>query len=280
MSDVVLPHEVSTSFRSLEEFRAFLERNSNTVLAAEARDNIADLIRQHGCREPLTERQIRPFELSSSGGLREGLTFDGIGSRVRGVMLCIEEIIAQQQLSSPRIYAAEGLTAFALRMRGLYPRFLGSEFTSDPTRKEWMYPIPCEDLQNLSMPDGSFDIVSTNEVLEHVPSIDAALAEIARVLSPGGWHIGTVPFLFFAVHGQRRAMLTDQGDLIHLLEPEYHGDPMNDGGALVFELPGWDIIERARKAGFRDAFIRFVMSKQHGVIAENIGGVLAFCCQK
>ena len=195
-------------------------------------------------------------------------------------MLCMEDVINGQQLASPRIYAAEGLTAFAMRMRGLYPRFLGSEFTFDQVRKEWMYPIPLEDLQNLSLPDGAFDIVSTNEVLEHVPSIDSALEEIARVLRPGGWHIGTVPFYYFYENGERRAILDGDGNIVHLLEPQYHGDPMNEGGVLVFEIPAWDIIERAHRAGFKDAFMRFVVSARHGAVAEHIGGILVLCCEK
>lgn len=77
-----------------------------------------------------------------------------------------------------------------------------------------------------------------------------------------------------------RAALIAHGGLIHHMEPQYHGDPMNEGGVLVFELPGWDLITRARAAGFRDAFMRFTISTEHGVLSEHIGGVLVFCCQK
>ena len=272
--------EVDVAIRSLDEFRAFLEANREVLLNEKAHEELGHQIRQTGCREPLTGREIAPFEMSNDGGLREGLAFNAISSRVRAVMLCMEDVINRQQLASPRIYAAEGLTAFAMRMRGLYPRFLGSEFTFDQVRKEWMYPIPLEDLQNLSLPDGAFDIVSTNEVLEHVPSIDSALEEIARVLRPGGWHIGTVPFYYFYEKGERRAILDGYGDIVHLLEPQYHGDPMNEGGVLVFEIPAWDIIERAHRAGFKDAFMRFVVSARHGAAAEHIGGIPVLCCEK
>ena len=53
-----------------------------------------------------------------------------------------------------------------------------------------------------------------------------------------------------------------------------------EGGALVFELTGWDIIARAQAAGFRDAFMRFMISAEHGVLSEHIGGVLILGCQK
>ncbi|MEY4850443.1 MAG: hypothetical protein RLZZ331_1447 [Pseudomonadota bacterium] len=271
--------ELSIDIRSLAEFRAALD-NHHDLLAADAVNRLGARILATGCREPLTDRRILPFELEPGSGWREGLASGGLSSRVRGVMRCMEKVIVDQALTSPRIYAAEGLTAFALTMRGLYPRFLGSEFTTSPERMQWMYPIPCEDLQALSMPDDSFDLVSTNEVLEHVPDIDKALKEMHRVLKSGGWHFGTVPFLFFEETGQVRATLDAQGGLIHHMEPQYHGDPMNEGGVLVFELPGWDLITRARAAGFRDAFMRCMISAEHGVLSEHIGGVLIFCCQK
>lgn len=271
--------EFSIDIRSLGEFERALAQH-HALLAPNSVDAIGAHILSHGCREPLTGQQIAPEQLEPGAGWREGLAYAGISSRVRAVMLCMEQQIVAQSLTSPRIYAAEALTAFAMRLRGLYPRFLGSEYTQSDDQRAWLYPIPCEDLQALSMADGMFDLVSSNEVLEHVPSIDEALKELARVLRPGGWHFGTVPFRFFDEKSQRRAMLSDTGELVHLMEPEYHGDPMNSGGVLVFELPAWDLIPRALDAGFSDAFMRLMISSENGVLAEHIGGVLVFCCQK
>lgn len=49
------------------------------------------------------------------------------------------------------------------------------------------------DAARLPFPDASFDRVICSEVLEHVPDPDAALAEIARVLKPGGRFALSVP---------------------------------------------------------------------------------------
>lgn len=130
------------------------------------------------------------------------------------------------------------------------------------------------------MPSNSFDLVSTNEVLEHVPSLDLAFAEIHRVLVPGGMHFGTLPFKYSSEKGEVRATLDCHGQIIHHMEAQYHGDPMNESGALMFELPGWDIIARARAAGFQDVFMRLMISAEHGVVAEHSGGVLVLCCRK
>jgi SAM-dependent methyltransferase len=49
------------------------------------------------------------------------------------------------------------------------------------------------DALNLPFPDGEFDRVVAAEVLEHIPDDEAAIAELARVLRPGGTMAVTVP---------------------------------------------------------------------------------------
>jgi SAM-dependent methyltransferase len=44
--------------------------------------------------------------------------------------------------------------------------------------------------------DGSFDAVLSTSVFEHVDDIDAAVAEVARTLRPGGRFVITMPFLY------------------------------------------------------------------------------------
>jgi SAM-dependent methyltransferase len=42
------------------------------------------------------------------------------------------------------------------------------------------------DIQSLPFPDAAFDCAVANRVLYHLPDLDKGLAEVARVLSPGG----------------------------------------------------------------------------------------------
>jgi SAM-dependent methyltransferase len=49
------------------------------------------------------------------------------------------------------------------------------------------------DAGRLPYADDSFDVVICSEVLEHLPDVDAALSEIARITKPGGKFACSVP---------------------------------------------------------------------------------------
>ena len=46
----------------------------------------------------------------------------------------------------------------------------------------------CENLEELTFDDNTFDLVITQDVLEHVLNPGKAFKEICRVLKPGGAH--------------------------------------------------------------------------------------------
>jgi SAM-dependent methyltransferase len=53
--------------------------------------------------------------------------------------------------------------------------------------------VVCGDVEAMPFPDGAFGTVVCTEVLEHIPDPEKALAEIRRVLVPGGTLVGSVP---------------------------------------------------------------------------------------
>jgi SAM-dependent methyltransferase len=109
--------------------------------------------------------------------------------------------------------------------------------------------VPCEDLMRLSYPDRSFDYVLTSDTLEHVPDFDRAMAEIRRILKPGGKHIFNIPVIWNRPTRQRAEMI--DGKLKHSLPPSYHAGPQpNRDDYLVFSEFGGDVVERIERARF------------------------------
>ncbi len=53
--------------------------------------------------------------------------------------------------------------------------------------------LPNQDIQELSLPDDSYDLILCNHVLEHVPDDKKALKELYRILKPGGRLLLTIP---------------------------------------------------------------------------------------
>ena len=99
-----------------------------------------------------------------------------------------------------------------------------------------------ENLQAQTFGDETFDIVVTQDVFEHLMQPDRAAREIARTLRPGGAHIFTVPLANGKKKSSRRAVMID-GALVHVAEPQYHGNPMADDGSLVTIDWGEDIMD-------------------------------------
>lgn len=154
------------------------------------------------------------------------------------------------------------LEVYELSARGpLFGYFQGrtgaltaSEFFHDVTPGTVRDGVQCQDVQCLTFPDASFDLCTSTEVFEHVPDDSRGFAEILRVLKPGGLFVFSVPL---SGEGKtvERAQLTPEGEVIHLLPPEYHGDPISNSGILAFRNYGRDIIERLTIAGFSKAEI-------------------------
>ena len=92
------------------------------------------------------------------------------------------------------------------------------------------------DLQNMDLPDDSVDVIVCAHVLEHVPDTDKALAELRRVVAPGGHLLLQVPVL--------------QPRTAQPPEPEYH-----DNDTRVFWRFGVDLTARVRNAGFDTALL-------------------------
>jgi SAM-dependent methyltransferase len=126
----------------------------------------------------------------------------------------------------------------------------------------------CQDLERLTFADDSIDILVTEDVLEHVRRPDVAFAEIARVLSPGGRHIFTIPFR--PEHATLVRIDTTGNEDVHLLPAEYHGDPVR-GRILAYRTFGYDLFPQLERHGFRT---RWLVAGRHesrmGIFDSNV----------
>jgi hypothetical protein len=87
------------------------------------------------------------------------------------------------------------------------------------------------DLQQIDLDDAALDLVLTAHVLEHVPETDRAIAELFRVIAPGGRMYLQIPLT--------------RGETAVPTTPEFHAD-----NTPVFFNFGWDLTEQLRAVGF------------------------------
>jgi SAM-dependent methyltransferase len=95
---------------------------------------------------------------------------------------------------------------------------LGTEFSDDAcrfAREVLKIPVKVGTLSELNFPDASFDVVVMWHVLEHVSDPRPTLAEVARILKPGGFFMVAVPDF-----GSPEAQLTKAG-WFHLDVPRH-----------------------------------------------------------
>jgi SAM-dependent methyltransferase len=108
--------------------------------------------------------------------------------------------------------------------------------------------VVCEDITALTFGDASLDIIVSSDVLEHVPDPAAAFRESARVLRPGGVHIFTVPPKPVTL---QRAALENGRTRILMDPPEYHWDPLDPAGVLVYWEYGPDLVQSFATPGLQ-----------------------------
>jgi SAM-dependent methyltransferase len=98
---------------------------------------------------------------------------------------------ALPDLAEPRILDNGcGLGVYVARLQESMPQVFGLEYESEraaeAARRVSAAVIVCAAGERLPFPDQAFSAVLSNEVIEHVQDDCAALAEMARVLRPGG----------------------------------------------------------------------------------------------
>ena len=163
------------------------------------------------------------------------------------------------------IYIGEQVTPFYRYLQTLYPSIVGSEFLG----LDWKggqkndRGVRHEDLEKLSFADQSFNLTILLDILEHVVDFKKVFAEVYRCLRPGGKLLWSAPFVAGESHHVVRAEIVND-ELIHHMEPEYHGDPIGGKGVLCYRYFGWNVIADMIEVGFEDAYAALLHSNRMG----------------
>jgi SAM-dependent methyltransferase len=169
----------------------------------------------------------------------------------------------------------EQVTPFFKWLAQTYPKLdiTGSEFLGDNlTPGQIIDGVRNENLQNLSFKSASLDLVISNDVMEHVSSPMIAFMELARVMRDGSQALMTFPFSPDLHHSVTRAQILD-GEIKHLIEPVYHGNPVSPDGSLVFTDFGWDIFKLGKQCGFKDILLEIY----HSILSSRLGPGFSIC---
>jgi SAM-dependent methyltransferase len=123
--------------------------------------------------------------------------------------------------------------------------YIATRYYPDVPMGESFHGYRCENLENQTFANCSFDLVVTQDVFEHVLHPDWAFREVARTLKENGAHVFTVPWYYWkktVIRAQEK-----QGKIEHILLPDYHGNPISKDGSLVVREWGYDMLDYIRQ---------------------------------
>lgn len=203
--------------------------------------------------------------------LRDHYLCSNCGSipRERALMLTIERFYPAWKTLAIHESSPAGRGA-SLKLKQHCQQYVGSHFFPDVPLGETYNGWRNENLEAQTFENESFDLMITQDVMEHIFNPDRAFAEIARTLKPGGAHICTVPLVRKHEPSQVRAKRPDDGEIEYLFPAEYHGNPIDNQGSLVTMHWGYDICESIQKASGLQTTIVFIDDLHHGIRAEYI----------
>ena len=190
--------------------------------------------------------------------------------RERALMYCIEKFYPNwKELSIHE--SSPGNRGASVKLKDNCKNYIGTHYFSNfPLGKIHSTGWRNEDLENLTFPDESFDLIVTQDVMEHIFNPAKAFSEIARTLKKGGAHIFTVPIITKEQPSKLNAKKDENGNLVILGYPDYHGNPVDSQGSIVTMYWGYDICEFIMKHSGLYTTIVYIDNLFLGIRAELI----------
>jgi SAM-dependent methyltransferase len=164
-----------------------------------------------------------------------------------------------------RIYSAERVGPIHDRLQAAVPGYEFGEFFPGHRSGDVVDGVQHQDLTGTSFADGTFDLVLTSDVFEHIPEPYVAHREIHRILKPGGRHLFTVPAVLNWPMDWQRALATPAG-VERLADPEWHGTELDQN--LVYTMFGLESLVELRGIGFHPR-VWYLDDPKLGILGPN-----------
>lgn len=178
-----------------------------------------------------------------------------LGCRASAINLSLIPVVQRHFPKIDRSMCAYELSTYGSMLNWLRRNFVGvetSEYFPDHPLGTMVNGILNQDVQRLTFAAESFDLVTSNQVFEHVPDDAAAFHECYRVLRIGGALVFAVPLHDNIVASERIAGL-DGGRVEFFGKPEFHASRLTGPKSVptFWHFSTHDILDRVRGAGFR-----------------------------
>ena len=143
-------------------------------------------------------------------------------------------------------------------LKSRFSKVVTSEYFPDRGFGELVDGILNQDVQKLTFNDNSFDIITSNQVFEHVPNDIKGFSECFRVLRTGGAYIVSVPL--YDIEKTIKVASITNNKIVFEGTPEYHDSRLGGSkSAPVFNKYSLhDICDRVKSVGFSDVTLREV----------------------
>jgi SAM-dependent methyltransferase len=165
--------------------------------------------------------------------------FCNSSSRHRALFIVLKNVFPQYQ--DLRIYEPAPGGAVSAKLKKECKHYTVSHYFPDVTPGKMEKGFRCENIEETTFDNSSFDIIVTQDVFEHILHPNKAFAEIKRILKPDGVHIFTIPF-----NNDKRTdfrVLEDKDGMKFTKEPIFHGNPIDKKGSLVITDWGFDLFD-------------------------------------
>lgn len=218
---------------------------------------------------PCCDKQV-VFQ-SDSSWLRDYFICNNCNSipRERALMVIIEKYYPNWR--NLKIHeSSPGNRGASIKLKNNATNYIASQYFPDKPFGSYVGQWLNQDLEQQTFPDESFDLVISQDVMEHVYDPEKAFSEIARTLKKGGAHIFTVPLINKHKKTEIWAVKGVNGEPVFIKQPEWHGNVVDPNGSPVTMHWGFDIVSFIEEKTGLKTIIEHVDNLDYGIRAELI----------